>query len=64
MHETFMSQTYSADLRKRVLVAYEQQEGSQVAIAHRFRFDTALLGRNSVGERRRTGRVRRIPWRA
>ena len=31
-----MPQPYSADLRERVLVAYEQGEGSQVAIARRF----------------------------
>lgn len=31
-----MPQPYSADLRDRVLVAYEQGEGSQVAIARRF----------------------------
>jgi hypothetical protein len=31
-----MPQPYSADLRERVLVAYEQGEGSQVAIAAAF----------------------------
>ena len=34
-----MPQPYSADLRERVLVAYEQGEGSQVAIARRFRVE-------------------------
>jgi transposase len=38
-----MPQPYSADLRERVLVAYEQGEGSQVAIAHRFRVCPATV---------------------
>ncbi len=38
-----MPQPYSADLRERVLVAYEQGEGSQVAIARRFRVCPATV---------------------
>jgi transposase len=38
-----MPQPYSADLRERVLVAYEQGEGSQVVIARRFRVCPATV---------------------
>ncbi len=38
-----MPQPYSADLRERVLVAYEHGEGSQVAIARRFRVCPATV---------------------
>jgi transposase len=38
-----MPQSYSADLRERVLVADEHGEGSQVAIAHRFRVCPATV---------------------
>jgi hypothetical protein len=38
-----MPQPYSADLRERVLVAYEQGEGRQVAIARRFRVCPATV---------------------
>jgi transposase-like protein len=38
-----MLQPYSADLCERVLVAYEQGKGSQVAIARRFRVCPATV---------------------
>jgi transposase len=50
-----MPQPYSADLRERVLVAYEQGEGSQVAIGRRFRVCPATVC-NWIRQARRDGR--------
>src|SRR5918993_3354570 len=50
-----MPQPYSADLRERVLVAYEHGEGSQVAIARRFRVCPASVC-NWLHQARRDGR--------
>ena len=50
-----MPQPYSADLRERVLVAYEQGEGSQVAIARRFRVCPATVC-NWIRQARQEGR--------
>ncbi len=50
-----MPQPYSADLRERVLVAYEQGEGSQVAIARRFRVCPATVC-NWIRQARKEGR--------
>ena len=50
-----MPQPYSADLRDRVLVAYEQGEGSQVAIARRFRVCPATVC-NWIRQARQEGR--------
>jgi len=38
-----MPQPHSADLRERVLVAYEHGEGSQVEIARRFQVHPATI---------------------
>jgi transposase len=50
-----MPQPYSADLRERVLAAYEQGEGSQVAIARRFRVSPATVC-NWIRQARHEGR--------
>ncbi|HYR10655.1 MAG TPA: helix-turn-helix domain-containing protein [Longimicrobium sp.] len=50
-----MPQPYSTDLRERVLVAYEQGEGSQVAIARRFRVCPATVC-NWLRQARQEGR--------
>src|SRR5688572_13621760 len=50
-----MPQPYSTDLRERVLVAYEQGEGSQVAIARRFRVCPATVC-NWIRQARQEGR--------
>ena len=50
-----MPQPYSADLRERVLVAYEHGEGSQVAIARRFRVCPATVC-NWIRQAREDGR--------
>src|SRR4051812_30889191 len=50
-----MPQPYSADLRERVLVASEQGEGSQVAIARRFRVCPATVC-NWIRQARHEGR--------
>jgi transposase len=50
-----MPQPYSADLRERVLTAYEQGEGSQVAIARRFRVCPATVC-NWIRQARQEGR--------
>ena len=50
-----MPQPYSADLRERVLAAYEQGEGSQVAIARRFRVCPATVC-NWIRQARQEGR--------
>jgi transposase len=50
-----MPQPYSADLRDRVLVASEQGEGSQVAIARRFRVCPATVC-NWIRQARHEGR--------
>jgi transposase len=50
-----MPQPYSADLRERVLAAYEQGEGSQVAIARRFRVCPATVC-NWIRQARKEGR--------
>jgi transposase len=57
-----MPQPYSADLRERVLVAYEQGEGSQVAIARRFRVCPAPVC-NWIRQAREDGRRRPKPHR-
>ena len=57
-----MPQPYSADLRDRVLVAYEQGEGSQVAIARRFRVCPATVC-NWIRQARQDGRRRPKPHR-
>ena len=57
-----MPQPYSADLRERVLVAYEHGEGTQVAIAHRFRVSPATVC-NWVRQARQNGRRRPKPHR-
>jgi transposase len=50
-----MPQPYSADLRERVLVAYEQGKDSQVAIACRFRVCPATVS-NWIRQARQEGR--------
>jgi transposase len=50
-----MPQPYSADLRERVLVAYEHGEGSQIAIARRFRVCPATVC-NWIRQARKEGR--------
>jgi transposase len=50
-----MPQPYSRDLRERVLAAYEQGEGSQVAIARRFRVCPATVC-NWIRQARQEGR--------
>ena len=57
-----MPQPYSADLRERVLVAYEQGEGTQVAIAHRFRVSPATVC-NWIRQACQDGRRRPKPHR-
>jgi transposase len=57
-----MPQPYSADLRERVLVAYEHGEGSQVAIARRFRVCPATVC-NWIRQALRDGRRRPKPHR-
>ena len=62
VQEIIMPQPYSADLRERVLVAYEHGEGTQVAIAHRFRVSPATVC-NWVRQARQDGRRRPKPHR-
>jgi transposase len=50
-----MPQPYSVDLRERVLFAYEHGEGSQVAIARRFRVCPATVC-NWIRQARQEGR--------
>ncbi len=50
-----MPQPYSSDLRERVLAAYEQGEGSQAAIARRFRVCPATVC-NWIRQARQEGR--------
>lgn len=57
-----MPQLYSADLRERVLVAYEQGEGSQVTLARRFRVCPATVC-NWIRQARHDGRRSPMPHR-
>jgi transposase len=57
-----MPQPYSADLRERVLVAYEHGEGSQVPIARRFRVCPATVC-SWIRQARQDGRRRPKPHR-
>jgi transposase len=57
-----MPQPYSADLRERVLVAYEQGEGRQVALARRFRVCPATVC-NWIRQARHDGRRSPMPHR-
>src|SRR5919199_3661459 len=50
-----MPRAYSADLRERVLAAWERREGTQAAIAHRFSVSEATV-ENWLRQARREGR--------
>ena len=57
-----MPRAYSDDLRRRILQAYENEEGSQAQLAQRFRVSVGYV-RKIVGQWRRTGKMERVPHR-
>lgn len=57
-----MAKAYSDDLRRRILQAYEQKEGSEADLAQRFRVSLGYV-KKIRGQLRRTGRMERVPHR-
>lgn len=55
-----MAKPYSDDLRRRILQAYAQGEGTQAQLAQRFRVSLGYVEKIR-GQQRRTGQVERIP---
>ena len=55
-----MARAYSDDLRRRILQAYEQKEGSEPDLARRFRVSLGYV-KKIRQQRRRTGKMERIP---
>lgn len=48
--------TLSLDLRERILAAYDQEEGTREAVAHRFRVSLGMV-KKLLQQRRRTGQI-------
>ena len=55
-----MAKTYSDDLRRRILEAYAQGEGTQAQLAQRFRVSVGYVEKIR-GQQRRTGQMERLP---
>jgi transposase len=55
-----MAKPYSDDLRRRILEAYGQGEGSQAQVAQRFRVSVGYVEKIR-GQQRRTGKMERLP---
>jgi len=55
-----MAKPYSDDLRRRILQAYANGEGTQAELAQRFRVSAGYVGK-IVGQWRRTGKMGRVP---
>jgi transposase len=55
-----MAQAYSDDLRRKILQAYEQEEGSEVDLARRFRVSLGYV-KKIRRQLRRTGKMERVP---
>jgi transposase len=58
----WMARPYSDDLRRRILQAYEQGEGTELQLARRFRVSLGYV-QKIRRQQRRTGRMERIPHR-
>ena len=57
-----MAKAYSDDLRRRILQAYEQGEGSEARLAQRFRVSVSYV--KKIRRRlRQTGKMERVPHR-
>lgn len=54
-----MARAYSDDLRRRILQAYEQQEGSEADLARRFRVSLGYV-KKIRQQLRRTGKMERV----
>jgi len=55
-----MAKAYSDDLRRRILQAYEQREGSEADLARRFRVSLGYV-KKVRQQLRRTGKMDRVP---
>lgn len=55
-----MARAYSDDLRRRILQAYQQQEGSEARLAQRFRVSLSYV-KKIRRQLRRTGQMARVP---
>ena len=55
-----MAKFYSDDLRRRILEAYAQGEGTQAQLAQRFRVSLGYVEKIR-GQQRRTGQMERVP---
>jgi len=55
-----MAKPYSDDLRRRILQAYAQGEGTQAQLAQRFRVSLGYVEKIR-GQQRRTGQMERVP---
>ena len=58
-----MAKAYSDDLRRRILQAYEQKEGSEPELARRFRVSLGYV-KKIRRQLRRSGKMERIPHQA
>ena len=55
-----MARAYSDDLRRRILQAYEQEEGSEARLAQRFRVSLSYV-KKIRRQLRHTGKMERVP---
>jgi len=55
-----MARAYSDDLRRKILQAYEQEEGSEARLAQRFRVSLGYV-KKIRRQLRRTGQMERVP---
>lgn len=55
-----MARPYSDDLRRRILEAYEQGEGTEAQLAERFRVSVGYVEKIR-GQQLRTGKMERVP---
>src|SRR5208282_4597030 len=55
-----MAKAYSDDLRRRILQAYEQREGSEARLAQRFRVSVSYV-KKIRRQLRHTGKMERVP---
>jgi transposase len=55
-----MARAYSDDLRRRILLAYEQKEGTEPQLAKRFQVSLGYV-KKIRAQLRRTGKMERIP---
>jgi transposase len=63
LKSTRMAKPYSDDLRRRILEAYEEKEGTQQELAKRYRVSVGYVEKIR-GQQLRTGKKERIPHRA